>query len=185
MAEAFIAPGWNVRAILASAGAAGLIPTVADDGLGGLILMVPGLAQGALDAAIAAYDHTAHALAASRANALVAIDAQAEAVRRKYLTPGDGQMLSYREKMEEARTMLRDYPAGDAPAGLFPLMESEVGITAPTLLAVAQTVHDTYTSWRTLEAGINATRLGAKAQVQAATSPEAVDAILASIVWPG
>ena len=63
------------------------------------------------------------------------IDAEAEAVRAQYITPGSGQAMVYGAKQAEARA----YQAAGKPSDLtdYPLLGAEVGITTPTASEIA------------------------------------------------
>jgi len=131
------------------------------------------------------------AVAEKIAPALMAVDAAAERSRLAYITPGNGQAMSYREKAAQAMDCLANYTAATPPAsGVYVLLDSEVGIMANadgTITAnayeVAVVVDATRTAWLAIEAVINRTRVQAKADIKAATTAAEVEAILAAIVW--
>ncbi|MDF2981413.1 MAG: hypothetical protein K0Q69_1185 [Devosia sp.] len=108
------------------------------------------------------------------------IDTEAEATRRKYITPGAGQALTYQQKAAEAARLQGD-PVPDA-AG-YPLLAAEIGITAPTLAEVGQVVRAAHEAWMVLGAQIEAARLGAKKAIDLATTIEAACAG-AEVMWP-
>lgn len=109
-----------------------------------------------------------------------AIDGAAEAERCKYITPGAGQAMTYMQKADEAsRYLVTADPVGEN----FPLLSAEVGITAPTIVEVAQIVHGAYSQWQLIGAAIEAVRLGAKATIDAATTAQEAEAAAAP-VWP-
>lgn len=111
------------------------------------------------------------------------IDADAETSRLRYITGGSGQAMTYQQKAQEAAEVLALIGSGDIDAGAYPLLASEIGITAPTLIEVATVVNNAYQSWRLVGARIEALRLGGKAAVASAITIEAAKEA-ASIVWP-
>ncbi|HEY9081352.1 hypothetical protein [Magnetovibrio sp.] len=131
------------------------------------------------------------ALAEVQADAKRTIDAQAEAARLSYITPGDGQAMSYREKSDQARECLAAHTPASPPApGVYVLLDSEVGImkNADTTITadayeVAVVVEATRQAWLAVEATINRTRVQAKADIAAATTEAEIDAVLAALVW--
>ncbi|PZR86249.1 MAG: hypothetical protein DI537_29065 [Stutzerimonas stutzeri] len=108
------------------------------------------------------------------------IDASAEIARLRYITGGSGQAMTYQQKAQEAALCLAD----SAPVEEnYPLLSVEVGITASTLIDVAQIVNAAYRSWLQIGAQIEALRLSGKSAVSgAATIADAKTA--AAIVWP-
>ncbi|TCS62598.1 hypothetical protein [Varunaivibrio sulfuroxidans] len=132
------------------------------------------------------------ALADVRTTSLAAIDVAAETARRKHITPGAGQAMSYRGKAAEATNCLTTYTAAaPPPIGAYPLLDSEVGITpnadgtaTTDAYQIAVIVDAARRAWVTAEAAINKVRAQAKADVKAAATVAAIDAILAAVVWP-
>ena len=116
-------------------------------------------------------------LAAAKEQALVQIDTAAETERAKYITPGSGQAMVYQRKLVEAGAVLS---GADGP---FPHLEAEIGITAPTLDGVAESVLTMEAQWAQVSAVIEAARLSAKAGIRACTTVEAVDQVLDSLRW--
>lgn len=119
-------------------------------------------------------------LAAAKAAAIVAIDAEAETVRLRYVTPGAAQQLVYEAKRHEAVALAADQNPDPAD---YPLLAAEIGITAGTLTDVGAAVLLTAAQWRNAAAAIERLRLGAKAAVAAATTIAAVQAA-AAVTWP-
>lgn len=111
------------------------------------------------------------------------IDEDAERARLRYITGGSGQAMTYQQKAQEAAEVLSLVGSGEIDASLFPLLSAEVGITAPTLVEVAQVVDYAYQTWRVVGAQIEALRLGGKAAVSAASTIPAAKAA-AQIQWP-
>ena len=108
------------------------------------------------------------------------VDAEAEATRLLWITPGSGQALTYEQKRIEAERMATD-PAPQPEA--YPMLAAEVGITAATLSAVGALVRARAAAWTAVAAQIESLRLQAKAAVMAANN--AVEARAAAAVqWP-
>ena len=109
------------------------------------------------------------------------IDAQAEVERLKYITPGTGQAMTYQQKVAEAQA----FKAASNPEPKdYPILASEVDITAPTLSEVADTVLTAYRQWQQIGAMIEAIRLGAKRDIDASATEAAARAVVDSISWP-
>lgn len=109
------------------------------------------------------------------------IDADAENERLKYITPGDGQAMTYQQKVDEARA----FKAAASPlAGDYPVLSSEIGITGPTLADVAETVLIAFNRWQRVGAAIESVRLGAKRDVDVAENEITARAVLDVLVWP-
>jgi hypothetical protein len=117
--------------------------------------------------------------------ALTTIDAGAEAARQAFLTAGEGQLWTYQTKAAEAEAVLVLAAQGGPPEeGAYPYLSAEVGVTAPTLVDVAEVVSAAARTWHAAAATIEATRMAAKGAVRAATSAEGIPAILATLSWP-
>ena len=109
------------------------------------------------------------------------VDAQAESERLKYITPGAGQSMTYQQKVDEARA----FKATSSPkASDYPVLSSEVGITAETLSDVADIVLAAFAQWQLIGAAIEGIRLGAKRDIDAAADEAAARAIVDAIEWP-
>ncbi|MBA4774294.1 MAG: hypothetical protein H2044_01390 [Rhizobiales bacterium] len=111
------------------------------------------------------------------------IDEEAERARLRYITGGSGQAMTYQQKAQEAAEVLALVGSGEIDASHFPLLSAEVGITAATLVEVAQVVDYAYQTWRVVGAQIEALRLGGKASVSSASTIPAAKAA-AQIQWP-
>ena len=113
--------------------------------------------------------------------ASVKIDAQrhvvkfSEEVRGHFVTKLPGQDMIYREKEVEAQRLLGDPTIPDSEV---PFLAVEVGITAPSIQAVAQVIMATAAAWRLVGAQLEAARLGAGKAIKEATTPEAVQAAI-------
>lgn len=109
------------------------------------------------------------------------VDAAAETERLKYITPGEGQAMTYQQKVDEARAFKI---ASNPKAADYPVLSSEVGITAETLSEVADVVLAAFAQWQLIGAAIESIRLGAKRDIDAAEDEAAARAIIDTIVWP-
>ncbi|KAB2773244.1 hypothetical protein F9L00_24835 [Brucella anthropi] len=109
------------------------------------------------------------------------IDALAETERLKYITPGNGQAMTYQQKVAEAQAFKT---ATNPKATDYPILSSEVGITAETLAEVADIVLAAFAQWQQIGAAIEAIRLGAKRDIDAAEDETSARAIVEAIVWP-
>ncbi|MCM0751955.1 hypothetical protein DEA98_13750 [Brucella pseudogrignonensis] len=109
------------------------------------------------------------------------VDAAAEAERLKYITPGNGQAMTYQQKVAEAQA----YKAASNPkAADYPILSSEVGITAETLAEVADIVLSAFAQWQQIGAMIESIRLGAKRDIDAAEDEAEARAFVDAVVWP-
>jgi len=111
----------------------------------------------------------------------VAIDAEAETERLKYITPGNGQSMTYQQKVTEAQAFKAET---NPKAADYPILSSEVGITAETLAEVADIVLAAFSRWKQIGAAIESIRLGAKRDIDAAEDETAARAVVDAIVWP-
>ena len=105
------------------------------------------------------------------------IDAQAEQERRKYITQGAGQAMTYQAKAAEAIRYHETNGQGD-----YPFLGEEVGITGDTLASVAATVLTMHHEWQIIGGQIERERLQAKKEVDSATTIEQLNNI--KPVWP-
>lgn len=120
-------------------------------------------------------------MAAIRADAEDIIDDQADALLAPYISLTPGRAMTYLAKEAQARQFLE---AADPKPADYPLIAGEVGITADTAKAVAETILAMAKAWHAMGGAIEAVRLAAKRQVRQAPTPEAVQAVLAGIAWP-
>lgn len=144
----------------------------------GATLVPPPSRRHAWDAATASWQPD---MAAIQADAEAAIDAQADALLAPYMTLTPGRAMTYLAKEAQARQFLAAVEPDPAD---YPLIAGEVGITADTARAVAETILAMSQSWHALGAVIESVRLTAKKRVRQAQTPEAVQAELAAVVWP-
>lgn len=110
-----------------------------------------------------------------------AVDAAAAQHRACRMTDGFGQEMLYLQKEAEARTCVAD-AAPDVTQ--YPLLAAEVGITGATLTEVAVAIIIRADECRADVADIEAVRLSAKQQIDAALSAAEIETILAGINWP-
>ena len=128
---------------------------------------------------------TAEEIAPQLARLANNIDVAAEACRQAYITTGYGQAMSYQEKAAEATDCLANYSTQNPPpADKYPLLESEVGITGATVIAVATAVNVKRLQWKQLEKVINTLRMNGKKQVLEAPDLLTGRAVAPSITWP-
>lgn len=109
------------------------------------------------------------------------VDADAETARRKYLTDGMGQAVTYQAKAEE----IRRYDVDTNPVKAdYPFLSAEIGVTGASLSAVAEAVRGAVAAWSTHGPEIERVRLKAKADIAKATSPAIIQDIVSAIEWP-
>lgn len=111
-----------------------------------------------------------HAIAEAEA----ASDAAAGAARARYITVAPGQEATYQIKEAQARAYLATGTIGG-------MMQAEADALGQTVAAVAATVVATADAWIQLATGIEALRIGGKAQVRAATDWTAIAPIVGSV----
>ncbi|WP_024896824.1 hypothetical protein [Brucella rhizosphaerae] len=109
------------------------------------------------------------------------VDLEAENERLKYITPGNGQAMTYQQKVTEAQAFKA---ATNPKASDYPMLSSEVGITAETIGEVADVILAAFAQWQQIGAMIESIRLGAKRDIDAAEDEAVARAIVAAIVWP-
>lgn len=116
-------------------------------------------------------------LSALRAWAIAEIDRLAEDVRQTEITPGDGQMLVYEDKRNEALDI-------DTKRGIvgtlnpvdYPLLQVDMAVDGLTLLQAADQVLARYAAWRQMAAAIESIRRGQKEMVKTSVDPAAIEA---------
>lgn len=124
------------------------------------------------------------------------VDAEAETVRMKYLTPGDGKMLAYTEIKDESLAVGNDQanpvstPVDDLDQGqrdtlesLYPLLSAEIPFRGNSYEAVATVVQTQYAAFRQIEKVVIKTVNQAKASIDGANTAEQVVSAYASINW--
>lgn len=95
---------------------------------------------------------------------LAAIDADAETVAQKFISPGTSRAMIYQAKAAEANAWLADH---NAPT---PFLSAEATATATTVPALAAEVAARAAAWTAIGSKIEAARLGAKKAVKEATN---------------
>lgn len=119
-------------------------------------------------------------LAALRREAIARINARTGEVRGRFITISPGQEMIYLGKEAEALRYLAEVQVSGAPdLSGFPFMAAEIGITAPTPLALAQLWVAMAAQWRQIGSVIEQARLGAVAGVEQATGAPAIAAAVA------
>ena len=142
-------------------------------------------------AAVAAYIAALpdQVLARAKESALARIDAKAETVRLRYITPGAGMAMTYQEKFAQANAVAG---LGEAAANAmseadrleqFPTLAASVGIEAATLWECAQLVLAKYTAFAALSYTIERARLSGKSAISAATTVQGVADAEGAVAW--
>ena len=106
----------------------------------------------------------AEILAHVKSDALFRLDQMAEAERLKYITPGDGKSMEYREVKEEAFAYLDD------PTGQYPLLEVDAALGGITVAETAEIVRSKANEMKLLAAHIK--QLTGQAKLAIATAPD-------------
>lgn len=100
------------------------------------------------------------------------INEAAEEVRKGFLTAGDGQLMTYQEKLAEART----FTADNATDTVF--LTAEATARGMTVEALAAEIIATYNTWKIIGSRIEAARMGAKTAIEASTNLAELDAAI-------
>lgn len=108
----------------------------------------------------------------ARAFYLAEADRKAEAERSRYITPGNGQAMTYEDKHREA-------VAGDGP-----LLRAEAEALEMTVAEVAASVLAARAQWEQAGARIEAARLKAKKQIRQAQTPAEMHAAVKAMPLP-
>lgn len=117
-------------------------------------------------------------LEAAKAAALEQLDAVIAAQRRALITDLPGQDAIYLAKEAEARAWL----AAVVPdLGDYPLLQAEVGITAPDVDALAALWLDMAGQWRVAAAQLEARRFAGRQAIDQATTLAAVHAAVTGL----
>ena len=109
-------------------------------------------------------------MVAIRLYAETMIDAQADRLLEPYISLTPGRAMTYLAKEAQATAFLA---ATDPNPADYLLIAGEVGITADTPQAVAETILAMSRSWHAMGAAIETVRLAAKKSAREAQSPEA------------
>ncbi|WP_425063193.1 hypothetical protein [Pyruvatibacter mobilis] len=117
----------------------------------------------------------------ARSAAIRLVDAAAENARLAYITPGDGQAMTYDYKVNEAAACVSD-PAPTEEA--YPFLAACLGVDGESLAEVAAAVLARRDAWQTIGAQIERSRLLAKQAISNAVDHEAIEAVLTNLTWP-
>jgi hypothetical protein len=118
-------------------------------------------------------------LAPIKASLKQRIDIEAENARLKYITPGSGQALEYREAADEATRW-----AELSGQGVYPMLQASVDAgEAPNLAAAAAMISQRENAYAIIGATIRRLRLSAKRAVDEATDVATANAA-AVVEWP-
>jgi hypothetical protein len=149
------------------------------------------LAQPTIEEVEAAWDTwMAGELAREKVRISLEIDHQAEALRKKYLSPGEGKAMAYIYQQQCSREYRAMVAAGQTPtAERFPLMESrrkvlELKYGSATLLDVVIEWETLEQQWHYIESLIDLAVWKAKLDLEATQTVEAAQAVLTNIQWP-
>lgn len=115
-------------------------------------------------------------LAALAAELLATIDAEAGALRSRFITVSPGQDMAYMRKEAEGRALVKGEP------GPFTMIEAEAAATGVSVEALAVQVVAIADQWIPLAAKIEAARMKAKKAVRGAQSEEEMRAA-ARVDW--
>lgn len=116
-----------------------------------------------------------------RENAVVKVDRAAENYRLNFITAGTGQMMTYQQKLIEARAKLANGSIADAD---IPHIVAEAEATGTTKTAVAQDIADRFEGWQVMSAAIEGRRMAAKKAIAEAETAAAIEAA-ANVNWAG
>ena len=137
-------------------------------------------------AALAAFDIAGAMKSELRAK----VDADAERVRLRYITPGAGMAMTYIEKRDQANAV---HGMGQQAANAlteqerteqFPTLAASVGLEAQTLWDCAILVIQRAEAWATLSNAIERTRFAGKKAISDASDAAAARAAYEAITWP-
>lgn len=93
-------------------------------------------------------------LAQMRAERKQAVNAEAERRRLLYITPGEGKVLEYREKVSE----LTRYDADQSPqAANYPIANAEASALGITLAQSIERIRTSYSQWKVIGASLAGT----------------------------
>lgn len=105
----------------------------------------------------------------TRAHYLATVDAEAERLRTQYLTPGNGQAMTYEEKHRQAL------------AGGGPMITAEAEALEVTEQEVIDSVIAARALWEQVGSQIEAARLKAKRDIRAAGTPAEMHQVVKQI----
>lgn len=104
------------------------------------------------------------------------IDAEAELIRKSFLTPGEGQAMTYQRKEAEARSWVADNTAAT------PFLDAEAPARGMTIAELAAEVIQLADAWVVIGSAIEGLRMGAKTTIAASVTLEAV-LLAATVDW--
>ncbi|MCH9751071.1 MAG: hypothetical protein K0U61_02530 [Alphaproteobacteria bacterium] len=113
----------------------------------------------------------------------------AERVRLKYITAGDGMAMTYREKFEQAELVnelgetVANALSEEARTAAYPTLAASVGLEADTLWDCAQLVRTAYSQFAVLSNTIEKTRLAGKKAISNASTVQAARDAYEAITW--
>lgn len=126
--------------------------------------------QAAMDVPVEALSTIPLDLGPIRAVMVAQVDMTAERTRMLFLTPGEGQALTYSYKADEARRWTAD---GSVET---PFLTAEAAARGMTVADLAAEVLTAIAAWTTIGASIEAARMKAKAEIIASDSLPALAA---------
>jgi hypothetical protein len=109
---------------------------------------------------------------ALKMTAILTVDRAAEGYRMNFITPGFGQVMTYQQKLVEARAKLANASIADAE---IPHIVSEAEAIGQSKQEVAEEIVQTFETWQTLSASIEGKRMAAKAAIGAADTVDAIN----------
>ncbi len=117
----------------------------------------------------------------ARAGGVVYVNDAIGRARRAYITDQPGQEAIYNAKEAEAVAYQYDpSPPADLANGGYPFLAAEAGVTAVDAAALAALWLTMAGQWRAIAAQLEGLRLGAITQIEAASTPQEVDAAIAA-----
>lgn len=117
------------------------------------------------------------------------LDADAEAVRAKYMSGGSGMAMTYQEKFAQARAVddlgqaAADALTPTEAVAQFPTLAASIGIEETSLWMCAQLVITKYEQFAQLSYIIEGTRLAGKQAISDASDAATVLAVYEAIQW--
>ena len=120
-------------------------------------------------------------LTTCRTLACATVDDQVASLRSAVYTSDPGQAMAYSLKLQQAQACLSNAGASNAA---YPYLAAEIGITAPTLQGVAQTIVAAGAACTAWGMSLEPIRLSAKNAINAATSASAVSTVVTNLQWP-
>ncbi|WP_162936857.1 hypothetical protein [Agrobacterium deltaense] len=116
-----------------------------------------------------------------KASLKIAVDTMAEQERKRYITAGEGQAMTYQRKVEEAKRAVLEEDPVDAE---YPMLSASLGIDGETVKLVAAVVLSMDAEWAAIGAAIEKVRMSAKKAIDDALNFEDATAAVDAIIWP-